>query len=352
MRMLSSLKKKWNDEFERHHMMDTLQVYFVALVWMVLFVVLMATQGCAEKKNDKLAKSDLKDLVIQAPTKFDSAQYLVVNRLILSREGRIITQGSDLRIEANEILSDDGIIEPFESNVPALPGMPGRSGGTITILAKSGRGTLFINGRGQNGGHGIDGPAGRPGKPGKEGRIALGTHEKVDVVCQCGHIARDLKQKFADGNVFEKVFVYQQLVAHRMMHRCIQEAGDGHPGEQGGAGSNGGDGGRGGDSARIYVAVDDASTLQIKAYPIPGQGGTGGSGGRGGDGGRGGAPGDHDLDYFGNCRDAAHGPAGASGDKGQTGRNGITGNTLPMCIKLGSTSFGDCDKFQNTNGGN
>lgn len=158
MRMLSSLKKKWKDEFERHHMTDTLQVYFVAFVWIVLFVILFSTQGCAEKpqENSQGKAPDkteaLKDLVIQEPTKFPSSQYLVVNRLIFARDGRLITQGADLRIEANEILSDEGVIEPFGADVAALPGMPGRSGGNITIKAKSGRGTLYVYGRGQNGG--------------------------------------------------------------------------------------------------------------------------------------------------------------------------------------------------------
>ena len=94
------------------------------------------------------------------------------------------------------------------------------------------------------------------------------------------------------------------------------------------------------------------SALQIKAYPIPGQGGTGGSGGQGGDGGRGGAPGDHNLDYFGNCRDASAGPKGASGDRGQPGGSGLSGDTLPQCVKLGNTEFGDCDKFKSEKGGN
>ena len=354
MRRLSLLKKKWSDEFERHHMMDTLQVYFVAFVWIVLFAIMFSTQGCAEKTQDKAPEKseDLKDLVIQEPTKFPSSRYLVVNRLIFAREGRLITQGADLKIEANEILSDEGVIEPFGTDGAALPGMPGRNGGNITIKAKSGRGTLYIYGRGQNGGPGTNGLSGVTGKPGKQGKYALGTHEKVDVVCNCGNIAHDLKYRIEHSGIFDVIFAQQQFMMQRMMHRCISETGDGLPGEQGSGGNNGGNGGRGGDSARVYVELENASALQIKAYSNPGQGGAGGSGGQGGDGGRGGAPGDHNLDYFGNCRDAAQGPNGVRGDKGQPGRQGGSGNTLPMCIKLGTTTFGDCEKFNAQKGEN
>ncbi len=354
MRMFNSFRKKWNDEFERHHMTDTLQVYFVAFVWIVVFVILFSTQGCAEKPEDKVAAKteNLQDLVIQEATKLPSSQYLAVNRLVFARGGRMITQGTDLRIEANEVLSDDGVIEPFGTDSIGMPGTPGRSGGNITIRAKSGRGTLFIYGRGQNGGPGINGLPGVTGKPGQPGKYALSTHEKVDVVCNCGNLARNLKQQIKNGNIFEVIFAQQQFLMQRMMHRCISETGDGLPGQQGTIGSNGGNGGAGGDSASVYVELENASGLQIKAYPIPGQGGAGGAGGQGGDGGRGGAPGDHNLDYFGNCRDAAQGPNGSRGDKGQPGLQGGSGNALPMCIKLGSTAFGDCDKFNSKSGGN
>jgi hypothetical protein len=352
MRALNSLRKKWSNPVEQRRLMDTLQVSFVALVWFVVFALVLATQGCAKKEEAQPKATHIKDLIIQEPTAFSSAQYLVVNRLILSRDGRIVTNGSDLRIEANEIISDEGVIEPFAEDTFAVPGTAGKNGGHIYITAKTGRGTLYIYGRGQNGGHGVDGFPGGIGKAGKEGRIAMGTHEKADVVCNCGHTAWKLKKDLASDNLFLQMIAFQQFLAHKMMHRCISEPGDGAPGEQGGAGASGGDGGRGGDSARIYVAVDDASTLQIKAYPIPGKGGTGGSGGRGGDGGRGGAPGNHNLDHFGNCRDAAYGPKGAPGDRGQPGQPAAAGNALPMCIKLGSTGFGDCDEFKTKNGGN
>jgi hypothetical protein len=196
------------------------------------------------------------------------------------------------------------------------------------------------------------GVIGSPGKPGKDGKPAIGTHEKGNLLCHCGHFAWDLKYKIKNGNFIEQVIARQQFLMNQMMHRCISEAGNGYVGEQGGAGGKGSDGAKGGDSARIYVSVSEPSLLQVKAYPSPGIGGTGGSGGRGGDGGKGGAAGNHDLDYFENCPAASSGPLGVNGEKGQPGDQGLVGQLLPMCIRLGNSVFGDCDKFQNQNGGN
>jgi hypothetical protein len=338
-----NVKQKWNDEIRRLQVVESLQVCFVAVVWIMLFVLVLALQGCAEKPKPVLPET-LKDLEIKEPTTLSSSEYLIVNRLIFARGGRLITSGLDLRIEANEIISDDGVIEPFGSDSTAPAGQPGAGGGNISVKAKTGRGTLFIYGRGQNGGPGLNGRPGEVGKPGQDGKGGLSTHMQVDALCTCAGIASSLREQLKVGFPMSLV-AYQHWIAHKMIHRCFSETGDGYPGKQGGVGGSGGNGGKGGDSARIVVAIEDPTSLQVKAYPIPGQGGAGGSGGPGGDGGRGGAPGNHTLDWFENCRVAAAGPKGASGDRGLPGLAEVSGSTQPLCMKLGTTTFGDCEQF-------
>jgi hypothetical protein len=344
MRMFKELQKTWNDEVKRHQLMESLQVCFVAVVWIALFALVLIVQGCAEKPKEAVRPENLKDMEIKEPTTLSSSEYLIVNRLIFARGGRLITNGLDLRIEANEIISDEGVIEPFGLDNAAPPGQAGLSGGNISVKSKSGRGALFIYGRGQNGGAGVNGLPGVVGKPGQDGKGGLTTCKHVDVLCTCAGIATDLREQMK-GNIFLALFAQQQWIMHRARHRCISETGDGYPGKQGSTGTAGGNGGKGGDSARILVEIENPSSLQVKAYPLPGQGGIGGSGGPGGDGGRGGAPGNHTLDWFENCREAAAGPKGAPGDRGLPGLTEVSGSNQPLCIKLGTTSFGDCEKF-------
>jgi hypothetical protein len=229
----------------QHKSKESIQLCFVMLVWVLLFAVIIATQGCAPKEEPKPQIIDPKDFVVDKMLPLTTSQYLVVNRLIFSRDGRVVTNGNDLRIEAKEIISDDGVIEPFSEEDAAAPGQAGNEGGRITITAKYGRGTLYVFGRGQNGGPGVVGLMGRSGNPGKEGRIAIGTHEKVDVVCNCANKAHEIKNRIKNGNLFEQIFAHQEFMAQRMFHRCISEPSDGQPGEQGGHGGRGGDGGRG-----------------------------------------------------------------------------------------------------------
>ncbi len=354
MRRFKSFGNGRYDEQDQRPLFQALQIYIVAFVWVIVLIIVFSTQGCAEKPKEvsRPKNAELKDLVIQQPTKISASDFHVVNRLIFAKGGRLETEGADLRIEANEIISDDGIIESFSADSTALPGKVGRNGGNIKITAKSGRGTLFIYGRGQNGGAGVSGAAGFTGKTGAAGGNAYATHLNVDVVCDCDRLANEIRQRIKNSGFVEVIFGNQQLYIQHLGHRCIQETGDGLPGEVGGAGSPGGDGGWGGDSARLYVELENPSSLQIKAYLNPGQGGAGGTGGQGGEGGRGGAPGNHNLDYFGNCRGATQGPNGPHGERGKAGRGQVPGNTHPMCLKLGSTSVGECEKFNKPRGGN
>jgi hypothetical protein len=251
---------------------DLFQVLFVGAVWTFLFVLLFATQGCAERSEDNNPlSSDVKlhvevvpnekandysvrllwdtanqpqawvihrklegkfgdakqvaavpgdgrsttdripqpgaryvyylgaindphyllkaKALVQIPKDFEVRDQEVLpsqkitgfNRLFFYRGSRLSTAGLDLSIDVNEIISDAGVIETFPEKQAALVGALGRSGGNISIKAKTGKGLLYVFGRGENGGAGAEGKVGAPGKSGRQGRGGLTTHEKVEI---------------------------------------------------------------------------------------------------------------------------------------------------------------------------
>ncbi len=262
------------------------------------------------------------------------------NRLFFRAGSRIDMNGNGLQIEVNEVISDGGVVQSFPENQTAGYGAAGRSGGEIVVKAKTGKGTLFVYGRGENGGPGVPGKVGGPGKKGQAGRSGLATHETVNVVCNCGPRSRELREQARQGNPLAMF----QYVVERNRHRCISQTGDGAPGEIGGPGGDGGAGGRGGDSGKVSVEISDPTLLQVKAHLVPGKGGTGGTPGEGGAGGAGGNPGDKDLDYYDVCRNGVPGPTGPQGPRGRSGSRGEDGKELGLCLKLGLVNIGDCDK--------
>ncbi|MBI4404091.1 MAG: hypothetical protein HY537_08020 [Deltaproteobacteria bacterium] len=256
------------------------------------------------------------------------------NRIFLVEGARIITMGENLVINVSEVISQNGIIESFPENQTAVPQGDGRAGGTIEIHARSGQGTLFIYGSGENGGDGLPGIKGAIGKKGIQGKFAISTHQQVDVVCDCGRHAQKLERLIDEGSVTATL----EYALEKTRHRCILQPGDGEIGEPGGTGANGGDGGRGGDSAAVTVEITEPNTLEVKAFATPGRGGHGGPGGVGGDGGPGGEPGNTGLDFYHVCRNAQGGPQGPAGRNGERGKDGAPGKQLPMRLKMGARS--------------
>ncbi len=264
-----------------------------------------------------------------------------IGRLFLSSTARLTTEGKDTVIAVDEIISENGIIESFSEGTQAPIGESGRSGGNITIKAKRGRGNLIIHARGESGGVGIPGANGVNGKKGQAGGYGLGTHEVVNVVCNCGHRAHELREGMKQGNIFAHLHFQME----RSRHRCITQPTDGQQGQPGTAGAPGSHGGKGGNSARVYVELEDPSQLQVNVFTIPGKSGAGGAGGIGGKGGPGGDPGSTSLDFFSNCREPRAGASGQGGVNGKPGLPGMTGTEEPICLRLGGQSSPDCHKF-------
>ena len=268
-----------------------------------------------------------------------------INKLILRNGARLLTNGSNQVIEVDELESEDGVIESFPEGRRAPSSSDGQGGGRIEIRAKTGKGTLFVFGRGENGGDGIQGRAGNTGLIGKAGQRALGTHRPGFELCHCGRVVAALKQQVEEGNTSEQVQAMRKYIELKSQHRCIYEGTNGAAGGRGEDGQPGVSGGAGGSSSQIFIQVSDANDFRVKAYPIAGLGGSGSAGGTGGEGGPGGDPGDHKFDDFRVCPDLAAGPPGIPGNPGLPGLPGPPGTVLPMCIRLGSTNFGDCDQI-------
>ncbi|MBS1982749.1 MAG: hypothetical protein JST16_01140 [Bdellovibrionales bacterium] len=236
------------------------------------------------------------------------------NRLWMLPNSTLLTQGSDLRIEVNEIIAlNNTAIDSAPVGNAAPYNTPGQSGGSITIKAQAATGRLKIFANGQNGGQGAPGVNGNPGGKGPKGMPAE-TGRESGTECE------------------------RHCPSHPV---CVRQPGNGGQGSQGMPGDIGHIGLQGGDSARVFVAVLNPKDFEVIPTVNPGFGGPGGVGGNGGPGGPGGDPGDTKSP----CGDAAPGPVGARGPQGPVGPTGQRGIFQPVCLKLGGSLVGDCNSF-------
>lgn len=199
---------------------------------------------------------------------------IVANIVRLENGARIVTNGADLEIMANQIVSDGGRVVAFEfveaarqvsgsapapsastgSGVaaPSRPstastelGTPGAGGGLLRLVALTplqGRLTVRLNGQ--------DGADGQPGRPGEgAAAVSFGGGDAIGNLIDC-----------STGN--------------------LERAVSGGPGGQGGAG---GAGGNGGVLELVGPIAGSRNLIEFQAEPgIPGRGGAGGAGGQGG----------------------------------------------------------------------
>jgi hypothetical protein len=264
-----------------------------------------------------------------------------IGRLIIPKGSKIVTNGTDIDITVEQIISDGGVIETFPEGQAALLNTPGRAGGKVGIHARTGIGTLYVVARGENGGAstaaGSQGGPGVPGLPGNNGNCGF---QQNDAVCGASQSEYDnIVNKCKDNNLFSPPFC--KILS---MFYCKTQPGNGGQGSQGYPGGQGGIGFYGGDSGNIMVEIADPTNIQIVPTSIAGLGGPGGPGGPGGVGGNGGIPGvaDHLHICAGAAGPGAQGPAGPAGHTGPNGASGIKG---AVCLKFGANSTGDCSHF-------
>ncbi len=243
-------------------------------------------------------------------------------RLFLHPESTILTQGRDLSIDVNEIISSNGEIRTFSETQQATLGQDGRSGGSITIHAKKLIGTSSIALRGERGGQGQKGSRGEKGLKGPRGAPQTG-HLNIGLSHYCGGAAvKFMRERYEDV--------------------WLKHPARGGKGGQGDRGYQGYQGLRGGDSASLLAEIPLLDLKNISLSIEPGKGGTGGQGGdggAGGDGGSGGTLNGHDSDcgtadpnYYNCCPTPPIGPSGDQGIEGPAGPEGQTGKRSVITI--------------------
>lgn len=78
-------------------------------------------------------------------------------QLVFTKGAVLITNGYKLNWDLEHLVSEDGMIRTFPINQTAPVGSQGRNGGYISIKAKTAKGLLFVEMRGENGGLGKTG---------------------------------------------------------------------------------------------------------------------------------------------------------------------------------------------------
>jgi hypothetical protein len=295
-------------------------------------------QGDETVFKEKIIVSIPKDLYINER----SDKFTMIkgpHRLFLGPKAKMITRGRFLKIDVDEIFSDNASITTFEK--PALVAQQGKSGSTLVIRAKKATGVLHVIGNGEDGGRGSEGAIGMDGKKSENGNPA--TIRRIDITPE------DLKRLRAnpynvDCTASEDT-IRDVTLRTDLHHRwsCLTAPSNGANGENGGNGGKGGPGLKGGDSAKIYVEIKESAQFQIYPEQKAGLAGEGGWGGRAGKGAKGGIAGLNFTQHF--CPNAQNGKDGRDGEIGMNGEKGEPGEAQPYCLKLGNITLGDCDKF-------
>lgn len=228
------------------------------------------------------------------PAKSGEKIALYVNTLDL-RNGRIITQGGNVTIEAVTIIGNQSAIRAFEESATDTSGT---SGGMVKLIVHGSiNGNLTVDLSARPGAKGLDGVKGVTGAQGAQGSHA------------------------ASGLI-----------------GCLSGADRGQTGGQGGTGTRGEDGKPGGQGGELLVKARDIHGAK-NAISFTSKGGIGGAkgvGGPGGDGGQGGQGGRARGLCQGDGPQGGPGPTGNPGDDGLRGADGASGNVVfaPLSVEF------------------
>jgi len=247
-----------------------------------------------------------------------------VDRLILEKEGLLITEGTHLILYVTELIGNGGSIQSFQKGSVAADFTPGRSGGLLELQVEKGLGELSVIMRGEHGGLGDPGPKVNPKIKGPAGKD--------------GHHKGEYRQFL--GGVFS----------------CVHPPGNGHQGGTGPKGNTGLVGNRGGDSGIFMLTAPIMAEFSVKVLGVTGVGGQGGHGSQGGPpgppgkggnitfvnlkGGRRVVPPREQEDFL-ECR-SRPGEKGKYGPYGDRGPHGAQGTLLQTCFRENSSSAQHC----------
>ena len=280
-----------------------------------------------------------KSLLIEAPTKLSSNPLVKtddtyhVDRIIMTRDGVLITDGQSFTMSVNQFYSDDGVIKTFVDSdaLEPLHNGEGKAGGNITFFSQKSIGKLNVAMIGQNGADQIIELGKNMNIPAADSSFdALDTLTSEVCFGSSDHYIVKLNNN-TKTNVSEKGFLppsHEHCTLHtdRQGHSALA-------GKKGAKGSPGLDGNQGGDTGRMDFISDDGSNFDISFTVRAGKGGLGGLGGLGSDGG----PGGHGTSQY------PAGAQGAPGDRGDSGKMGIDGKVLSSCMIDKKSSIKKCN---------
>jgi hypothetical protein len=272
---------------------------------LVAFALALSACGVELRDKNKSETQNIPELVVEneyslaVPLIQSQQTFLRFGRLVLKPGAKFLTQGTNVHIEVDELISDDGTIASFKELQIAPPQTPGRDGGHLELIVRRASGHLTLAMRGEQGGKGAPGATPDATMIGSQGAPGVGP---TWVFTVNGPLLMQNSTNGAQGNV-----------------GC-----QGHPGEIGMPGGNSG-------TALIQISESDDFNVEYKSSV--GQGGLGGDGGAGGGGGPGGPGG---VDNIGGTIPGQPGPRGPQGPAGASGSVGREGLLEKICHQLGS----------------
>lgn len=259
-----------------------------------------------------------KDFVVRSGHfEFTENQRISVHRLFLNPDVALRTNGFEIEIVTDQLISKSGKMETFPEGGKAPNDQSGRPSGSLTIKARLAAGDLKISMRGENGGDGSKGP-------GHTTRAASG-------------IDAGYGQEVCTGGGWD--FLADKINKTKPLERCSCSS-DGNPGSQGQTGAKGLKGlpaQNGGDVQSLKISIEDGSEFDLQTEMLPGLAGNPGTGGDGQIGGAGGA-GSSNGDLC-QGKPGPEGPVGPVGDPGNIASNGKSGL---ICVYIASTGRNDC----------
>ncbi len=263
------------------------------------------------------------------------------NRIFM--RGKILTEGQDIRIKANEIISQDAIIDSSPLQQKLQEGEKGKNCGSTFIFSNRLIGNISIYCKAMDGAIGKTGENGEMGKNGEKGENGTFTKRFKAPPFSAPMSFEQYLEQVRRGLDFTPEWYSQRFI-------CTKSPENGSPGWPGYDGKDGYKGGDGGDSGVILIKINEESTFKVETDINVGNGGPGGQGGAGGKGGIGGKAGDLEPEvpkkahkYI--CPPAKDGINGPDGKPGRKGPNGEKGKFNLVCIKIGEKLKGDCHFF-------
>lgn len=279
-----------------------------------------------EKSFPKQIKIPRDYVVREGQASFAEDTRLTVNRIFITNEIPLTTNGFNVELIANELHSKDGVIETFPENSKAKINLDGRSGGILKVNVQLATGDLKIYMRGENGGDGAKGETylnrAADGRPAGSGSL----------ICECVG-----KNCFVPASTL-KTNLNSELES--ITCYCDSRGENGGPGANGSKGRKGLRAGNGGSAGQMKITIQDGREFDLQSYAFKGVAGTPGPGGDGQDGGIGGQllVNDRQSEKCGGAI-GANGTKGPQGDAGDLGKDGDLGL---LCTYIASENKNDC----------